>query len=316
MRFNAFGKTDLKVAEFGFGCARIGGVFQGDPQSFVRLLAVARDGGINFFDTSDLYSQGESEALLGRVFGKRRSEVIITTKAGYCMPGRRKLAGRLKPILRPVIQALGIRRDRLPAAARGVLAQDFSPAYLTRAVEASLVRLRTDYVDLLQLHSPPAEVVERGEWEPALEALKRAGKLRYYGISCDSPEAALAALRFPNVSSLQFAFNLLEPGALETILPSARERGVACIARECLGNGLLVKPNAHTLDLSSYCSSPEQVEKRKEQLLALERQASERGVSIAQMALEFAGRTEGISVALLGARTPQQLRRLLDTLPA
>src|SRR6185369_350647 len=280
MRLNAFGKTDLKVAEFGFGCARIGGVFQGDPQSFVRLLAFARDGGINFFDTADMYSQGESESLLGRVFGKRRGEVIITTKAGYCLPGRRKLAGRLQPILRPVIQALGIRRDRLPSMARGTIAQDFSPAYLTRALEASLVRLRTDYVDLLQLHSPPADVVERGEWEPALEALKRAGKIRYYGISCDTPEAAQAALRFPNVSSLQFAFNLLEPGALETILPGAREKGVACIARECLGNGLLVKPNAHTLDLSPYCSSPEQAAKRKEQLLALEARAAERGVPI------------------------------------
>jgi len=316
MRLNAFGKTDLRVAEFGFGCARIGGVFQGDPQSFVRLLAVARDGGINFFDTADMYSQGESEALLGRVFGKRRSEVIITTKAGYCLPGRRKLAGRLKPILRPIIKALGIRRDRLPSVARGTIAQDFSPGYLTRALEASLRRLRTDYVDLFQLHSPPAEVVERGEWEPALDDLKRAGKLRYYGISCDTPEAARAALRFPNVSSLQFAFNLLEPGALDTILPSAREKGVGCIARECLGNGLLVKPDAHTLDLSTYCSSPEQVRKRQEQLRDLQAQATGRGVSVAQMALEFAVRTDGISVALLGARTPQQLRRLLDTLPA
>src|SRR6185369_12491719 len=217
--------------------------------------------------------------------------------------------------LRPVIQALGIRRDRLPSMARGTIAQDFSPAYLTRALEASLVRLRTDYVDLLQLHSPPADVVERGEWEPALEALKRAGKIRYYGISCDTPEAAQAALRFPNVSSLQFAFNLLEPGALETILPGAREKGVACIARECLGNGLLVKPNAHTLDLSPYCSSPEQAAKRKEQLLALEARAAERGVPIVRMAVEFTSRTDGISVSLLGAKTPQQLRGLLDALP-
>jgi len=316
MRLSAFGKTDLKVSEFGFGCARIGGVFQGDPQSFVRLLAVARDGGINFFDTADMYSQGESEALLGRVFGKRRSEVIITTKAGYCLPGRRKLAGRLKPLLRPVIKALGIRRDRLPTLARGAIGQDYSPAYLTRALEASLRRLRTDYVDLFQLHSPPAEVIERGEWEPALEDLKRAGKLRYYGISCDSSEAAQAALRFPNVSSLQFAFSLLEPGALESILPGARERRVACIARECLGNGLLAKPQAHELDLGPYCSSPEQAELRKKQLLELQARAFERGVALTQMALEFASRTDGISVALLGARTPQQLRRLLDQLPA
>src|SRR6187402_3935541 len=117
MEMRAFGDTDLKVSELGFGCARIGGVFQGDTQSFVRLLAVARDGGINFFDTADMYSQGESEALLGRVFGKRRSDVIITTKAGYSLPGRRRLAGRLKPLLRPLIKALGIKREQLPSAA-------------------------------------------------------------------------------------------------------------------------------------------------------------------------------------------------------
>ena len=315
MRVSTFGTTDLKVSEYGFGCARIGGVFQGDAQSFVRLLAMARDSGINFFDTADMYSQGESESLLGRVFGKRRSEVIITTKAGYLLPGRRKLAGRIKPLLRPVIKALGIRRDRLPTMARGELGRDYSPAYLTRALEASLRRLRTDYVDLFQLHSAPAEIVERGEWEPALEDLKRAGKLRYYGISCDSPEAARAALRFPNVSSLQFVFSLLEPGALETILPYARAQQVGCIARECLGNGLLVKPNAHTLDLSSYCSLPEQIEVRRQQLLDLQATAAERGVTVTRMALEFAGRTDGISVALLGARTPQQLRRLLDEAP-
>jgi aryl-alcohol dehydrogenase-like predicted oxidoreductase len=312
----AFGNTDLNVSELGLGCARIGGVFQGDPETFVRLLAVARDGGINFFDTADMYSQGESEALLGRVFAKRRSDVIITTKAGYCLPARRKLAGRLKPLLRPVIRALGVRRDRLPSSARGTIAQDYSPAYLVSALEASLRRLRTDYVDLFQLHSPPSEVIERGEWLPALEDLKRAGKLRYYGISCDSEAASLAALRWPGVSSLQFGFSLLEPGASERVLPAAREQHVACIARECLGNGLLAKDRADQLDLAPYCSSPEQVEQRKKQLANLQQRAAERGTTLTAMALEYAGRAEGISVALLGARTPDQLRRLLDAYPA
>ena len=66
MRLRAFGNTPLQVSELGLGCARIGGVFQGDTLSFVRLLAVARDAGITFFDTADMYSQGESEALLGK----------------------------------------------------------------------------------------------------------------------------------------------------------------------------------------------------------------------------------------------------------
>jgi aryl-alcohol dehydrogenase-like predicted oxidoreductase len=311
MRLHAFGSTTLQVSELGLGCARIGGVFQGDTLNFVRLLAVARDAGINFFDTADMYSQGESESLLGRTFSHQRAQIVIATKAGFRLPGRRKLAGHLKPILRPVIRALGVRRDRLPSAAKGAIAQDFSAPYLVHALEASLRRLRTDYVDLFQLHSPPLEVIERGDWEPALEDLKRAGKIRYYGIACDSLPAGLAALRYPGVSSVQFTFSLLEQQALEALLPRARGQGVASIARETLGNGLLVK-EAGDIDLAQYCSSPEELERRPLQLAELRREAVERGVTLAGMALQFASHAEGVSVALVGARTPQQLRRVLD----
>jgi aryl-alcohol dehydrogenase-like predicted oxidoreductase len=312
MRLRPFGSTNLQVTELGLGCARIGGVFQGDTLGFVRLLAVARDAGINFFDTADMYSQGESESLLGRAFSGQRSQVVIATKAGYCLPARRRLAGHLKPILRPVIRALGVRRDRVPESARGEMRQDFSRAHLVSALEASLRRLRTDYVDLFQLHSPPVEVIERGEWEPALEDLKRAGKIRYYGIACISLEAASAALRFSGVSSLQFTFSLLERDALGQLLPAARERGVAGIAREILGNGLLVKNEAE-IDLSRYCSSADELERRPRELAELRKSAAERGVTLPRMALEFASHTEGVSVALVGARTPQQLTHLLDS---
>jgi len=315
MRLRAFGNTDLQVTELGLGCARIGGVFQGDTLSFVRLIAMARDSGINFFDTADMYCQGESESLLGQAFRSQRDQVVIATKAGYLLPARRRIAGHLKPILRPVIRALRVRRDRLPASARGAIAQDFSPAYLVRALEASLRRLRTDYVDLLQLHSPPTEVVERGEWEPALEDLKRAGKVRHYGIACDTLETGLAALRFPGVSSIQFTFSLLEQKASEALLPEAQQRGVAVIAREILGNGLLVK-DASEIDLAKYCSSPEELERRPKQLADLRREAAERNLPLSQMAMEFASRAKGVSVALVGARTPQQLRRLLDDFPS
>lgn len=314
MRLRAFGNTDLRVTELGLGCARIGGVFQGDTLGFTRLIAMARDAGINFFDTADMYSQGESESLLGRAFQGQREQVVIATKAGYTLPGRRKIAAHLKPILRPLIQALGVRRDRLPASARGVIAQDFSPTYLVRALEASLKRLRTDYVDLFQLHSPPTEVVERGEWEPTLEDLKRSGKIRYYGIACDTIETGLAALRFSGVSSLQFTFSLLEQKALEALLPEAQSRGVGGIAREVLGNGLLVK-ESHEIDLAAYCSSAEELERRPRQLAELRARAAEHNVRLPQMAMEFATQASGVSVALVGARTPQQLRHLLDDFP-
>src|SRR6478752_4571743 len=104
MKRRRFGSTDLEVSEFGFGCARIGGIFQKDPAGFVELLGAAYDAGINFYDTADMYSQGESEQLLGRTFRKRRDKIVIATKAGYCLPAQRKLIARIKPLARPLIR--------------------------------------------------------------------------------------------------------------------------------------------------------------------------------------------------------------------
>src|SRR6185295_20246503 len=98
--------------------------------------------------------------------------------------------------------------------------------------EDSLRRLRTDRIDLFQLHSPPVDVVAVGDWVEALEALKHQGKIRYYGVSCDSVDAAAAALRHSGVSAIQVPINLLERAAIR-VLPIAREQGVGVIAREC-----------------------------------------------------------------------------------
>jgi aryl-alcohol dehydrogenase-like predicted oxidoreductase len=310
VELRAFGETRLSVSEFGLGCARIGGMFQQDTGGFLRLLSAARDAGINFFDTADMYSQGESEALIGRAFQGKRGSVIIASKAGYCLPARRHLAARLKPILRPAIRLLKLRRDRLPSGTRGALAQDFSPFYLRKSVEGTLRRLRTDYLDLFQLHSPSAEVIARGEWESALDVLKREGKIRYYGVACDTVEAGLAALRFPNVSSLQLTLNLLEQRAAETLLPQARAKRVAVIARECLANGLLVK-RAEDIDLSAYCSSPEARWAREQQLTKWRALADEKGTSLTRLALDYVRDADGVSVTLLGARNTGHLQGLL-----
>ncbi len=307
----AFGKTDLMVSDFGIGCARIGGIFQNDASGFVDLLSAARDAGINFFDTADMYAQGESEQLLGRAFRRSRARIVIASKVGYCLPARRMVAARLKPLLRPVIRFLGIRRDRLPSGARGALAQDFSPGYLRKAVEESLRRLRTDYLDVLQLHSPPLDVVERGEWLPALEALKKAGKIRYYGVACDTVDVGLAALRYPGVSTVQITLNLLEHRADAELIPKSFAQGVAVIARECLANGLLAK-RAEEIDLSTFCSSPEEQKLREEQLVTRRREAADGGRSLTRMALDYASTVEGVSVTLLGVRNIQQLNGLLS----
>ncbi len=309
MKTNTFGGTALRVSELGFGCARIGGIFQAGGGGFLELLNVAYDSGITFFDTADMYSQGESETLVGRAFRGRRDRVVIASKAGYALPGRRKLIARLKPIVRPLLKHLRIRRDQLPSAVRGTVTQDFSPAYLERAVEGSLRRLRTDYLDILQLHSPPLEIVERGTWQGALEKLQRSGKVRYYGIACDSVEAGLAALEF-RISSLQFVLSLLERGATEQLLPRARAQGVGFIARECLGNGLLIKA-AETIDWSKYTKTDEERAHRVRQLEELRAQAATEGKPLAALALDYVKGLDGVSVTLVGASTRQQLTDVL-----
>jgi aryl-alcohol dehydrogenase-like predicted oxidoreductase len=311
MKRQAFGDTSLRVSEFGLGCARIGGVFQSNAQGFLDLLSFAFDSGITFFDTADMYSQGESESLIGKALRGKRDRIVIASKAGYSLPSRRRWVARVKPLVRPLVRLLKIRRDQLPSGSSGALSQDFSPKYLRTAVEGSLRRLRTDYLDILQLHSPPLEVVERGEWLPALEELQRTGKVRYYGIAVDTLEAGLAALRYPGVASVQFTLNLLEQAGAEQLFPTALRQGVGGIARECLANGLLAKPVADA-DLKGYCNSPEQEQHRSRQLAQLRSEAEASGRSIMSRAVAYPVSVPGVSVSLLGARNIDQLRGLLQ----
>jgi aryl-alcohol dehydrogenase-like predicted oxidoreductase len=315
MRMHALGRTGLTVSEIGLGCARLGGFFGRGQQPFVDLIAAATDAGINFFDTADIYAQGESEALLARALRGRRDRVVIATKAGFRLPAQRRVLARIKPLLRPLVRLLRIRREALPQAVRGAPTQDFSPAWLRGAVEGSLRRLRTDRIDLLQLHSPPAEVIERGEWVEALQSLRREGKILHYGISCDGAEAALAALRHPDVATLQIPLSLLDHRVADAALPAALAKGVPVIAREVLANGLLAKDVA-AIDLDRYCGSAAERELRTRQLDEVRVAANARGATPAQLAVQFARTLPGVQVTLIGVSRIEQLRDHLRLLGA
>ena len=309
IRLRRFGRTDLHVSEFGFGCARVGGIFQRDPADFLNLLSAAFDAGMNFFDTADIYSQGESEVLLGRAFRGRRDQIVIASKAGFVLPAQRRLVARLKPFVRPLIGMIRLGRQHLPGAVRGALAQDFSPAHLRRAVEGSLKRLGTDRLDLFQLHSPPTAVVQGGEWLEALDQLKRDGKIRYYGISCDTVDAAAAAVEHSGISSIQVPINLLEREFVD-VLPRAREHGIAVIARECLSNGLLAK-EATPADVEACSQSPSAAALKTARLELCRQAATENACTLSTLALKFVSRLDGVSVTLVGASRPAQLQGLL-----
>lgn len=311
-----FSTTTLTVSEIGFGCARLGGIFDGASRAdVVRTLHKALDHGITFFDTADMYCQGESEVLLGEAFRGRREQVVIASKAGYCLPAQRKAALRIKPLLRPLVQRLGLKRAHLPSGLRGSLSQDFSPSYLLKAVDRSLQRLKTDYLDLYQLHSPPAAVLETGEFLASLEKLKQAGKIRYYGVSCETTEDALICLRYPGISSLQIRLSLLDQGALKDVVPLATAKGVGIIARECFAGGLLAQC-IENLKLEQLIADEAEREAKRREIRACNRIAERHSRPLAQIALQFVRASEGISITLLGMRTEEQLANNMRHLEA
>jgi aryl-alcohol dehydrogenase-like predicted oxidoreductase len=306
MKFNQFGTTGMTVSEIGFGGSRIGGFFA-DKHSSKEALNVLRkslDSGITFYDTADMYSQGESESLIGMAFRGRREQVILATKGGYCLPARRSIMRRIKPLIRPIVNALGLKRTRLPVGISGALSQDFSPSHLTSAVETSLKRLQTDYVDLYQLHSPRAPFLQSeafGEALETLEKLKGEGKLRFYGVATEVPEDAPFCLSAPGISSIQLGFGLLDPEALDQgTLAAAGARGLGIIARGCFGGGLL----KDGLDGAQL----EAVTPKWQRIQALRSLSKSTGRPILDIALQFCRGTPAVSVTLLGMRVESHLR--------
>jgi aryl-alcohol dehydrogenase-like predicted oxidoreductase len=189
-------------------------VKDGGRATSLRTLEAACDGGINFYDTADIYSQGESEILVGKAFRKKRDKVFIATKGGYCLPGRTRLIQLIKPFAKPIVRAIGLRRRAVPPALSGTISQDFSPGHLRKAVEASLRRLQSDHIDLYQIHSPPREELRATRLQDALgllARLKAEGKIREYGIALDSSTMLLTAWH-GGISGLPDALRVDGPG--------------------------------------------------------------------------------------------------------
>lgn len=228
MRYRTLGSTGIRVSEIGFGTWGLGGAAQGavaygatrDEQSIAALRA-AYDRGVNFFDTADFYGFGHSEKVLGDALHGVRDKVVIATKGG-------------------LLDATG--------------AQDFSPAHLRRALEASLKRLGTDYVDLLQLHSPPIDLlVKQPETIECLEALRREGKVRAFGVSVRSPDDGLVAVEQLGVRCIQANFNLVDQRVLENgLLERCARLGAGLIGRTPLCFGFLTGQYAAATKFDQY----------------------------------------------------------------
>lgn len=294
------------------GCARIGGLFEGHSRlESVALLRRALDSGITFFDTADMYTQGASEALVGEAFEHLRDRVIIATKVGYRVPEKLRFLSRVKPALRPLVARLKLRSAGLPTALRTAPAnQDFSATYLATAVEASLRRLRTDYIDIYQLHDPPRDVLAQGEFVPTLERLRAQGKIRQWGVAGQDPSDATCAVRLPGLSSMQIALSALEQAALTTALPVAGRAGLGIIARQVFASGLLTR-DVRSVVASNLDPDAATAERKRMQLEQYAELAQQSGRTRVELALQFALSQRDVSVVLVGFSRLDQLSEAL-----
>lgn len=288
------GGTDLQVSTLGMGCSRLGAFWQRrSVAAGRRALEEAVDQGVTFFDTADSYARGISERLVGSALGAVREHVVICTKVGYLKtPSAVALAadsagggsggaaagraGSLLPALRG-------------AAGRSGATQCFTSQYVERAAERSLRRLGTDHLDVLLLHSPPYDVIVGAAFSDAVGRLRQAGKVRHFGISCDTTRDAMAALASPGLDCLELAYNPLVARAAAEPLAEAERRGVGVIARSVFGDGALLGPAA------ARSASTSQV---------------------ARACLQHALAGPGVAVALAGMSRSEHVRRNVALLEA
>ena len=287
MKYRLLGATGLRVSEIGFGGWGIGGSTEGaaaygrtDDRESLAALRRAFESGVTCYDTADLYGAGHSESLIGEAFKAVRSQVVIASKAG-----------------------------RVDAAG----GQDFSPAHLRASLEQSLRRLRTDYLDVYQLHDPPMDrLLEQPEILATMRALQREGRIRAVGVSCRSPQEALMAIEQLAIRCVQVNFNLVDQRAIECgLLARCEALGAGVIARTPLCFGFLsgaYEPQRQFAadDHRSRWSEPQRV---------LWAQAPQRFASLldgskdspAQFALRFCLSYRSVATAIPGMLTVQHV---------
>jgi aryl-alcohol dehydrogenase-like predicted oxidoreductase len=221
MRYRKLGDTDVSVSEVGFGVWTVSTGWWGDVDEArsVKLLRLAHEKGINYFDTADTYGSGLGETLLRDAVGHLRDEVVISTKIGYDFYNHTARRGQQE---RP---------------------QDWSEDFIRCACEQSLKRLGTDYVDFLQLHNTKMDAVENDTLFELMEEFQREGKVRAYGVALGPKigwlEEGVKAMRERDLDGLQMIYNLLEQDPGRSLIETARETNASLVVRVPHSSGML-----------------------------------------------------------------------------
>jgi len=242
MEYRIFGAMDIKPSAIGIGCNKIAALSR-ERGEVTATLEEAVEKGINFFDTADNYSYGDSERLLGRVLKGRRDHVIICSKAGHTRGKVRRIGKFAIPLVKKIVRRWKPLRQAAMAAAGGVTGgRDFEPQYLAQSIENTLRRLNTDYLDMFLLHGPTLLDVADGRAFEMLERVKDKGLIRQYGVSCQRSVTAEDAVGFfdhPGVSSLQVPLHPYNTKVVDALQGAAIKRNIGLVAREAFLEGAI-----------------------------------------------------------------------------
>jgi aryl-alcohol dehydrogenase-like predicted oxidoreductase len=288
MHYRTLGRTGIKVSPYALGAMMFGAMGNPDHDDAIRIIGKALDAGINFIDTADAYSRGESEEIVGQALKGRRSQVVLATKVHLPMGDDPNQRGN-------------------------------SRRWIMTAVENSLRRLQTDYIDLYQIHRPDPDT-DIEETLSALSDLIHSGKVRVIGSSAmpasDIVEAQWVAERrsLERFRTEQPAYSILNRGIEAEVLPVAQRYGMGTLVWSPLAKGMLtgrIRKGQQT-DLRRAAMLTSFSDERRldvvEQIIPL---AEKAGLPMTHLAMAFAIAHPGVTSAILGPRTMEQFDDLL-----
>jgi aryl-alcohol dehydrogenase-like predicted oxidoreductase len=290
MELRPLGRTGVQVSKLCLGTMMFGAWGTTDHDDSIRIIHRALDAGINFVDTADVYSAGESEEIVGKALAGRRDDVVLATKFFMPMGEDANMRG-------------GSRR------------------WIVRAVEDSLRRLGTDYIDLYQVHRPSPDI-DAEETLGALTDLVRQGKVRSIGSSSYSGSQIVEAQwiarerRLERFRTEQPPYSLLTRGIELDVLPTAQRHGMGILTYSPLGGGWLsgswtadsspTSPARQRLAARFDMSLPEN-QRKLEAVEQLQQVADDAGLSMIELAIAFVVNHPGVTAAIVGPRTMEQL---------
>jgi aryl-alcohol dehydrogenase (NADP+) len=288
MNYRTLGRTGIKVSPYCLGAMMFGGIANADHDECIRIIHKALDFGINFVDTADMYSNGESEEIVGKALKDRRQNIVLATKVNGAMGEDPNQQGN-------------------------------SRRWITQAVEASLRRLQTDHIDLYQIHRPSPDT-DIEETLSVLTDLIREGKVRTIGSSTfpasEIVEAQWVAEGLARFRTEQPPYSILNRSIEREVLPVCQKYGMGALVWSPLAKGMLTgryrkgQPMPESLRVKVF---PKQMSD-EHNLDAVERLipiAEQAGLSLTHMAMAFVMAHPGVTSTILGPRTMQQLDDLL-----